>query len=206
MEANRKDHWERVYEEKAEDELSWHQDVPTVSLELAELAGLTADWSVVDIGGGTSRFVECMAGLGVDDLTVVDLSRTALDANRKSLGAHGASVKWVATDVTTWDPGRQFDLWHDRAVFHFLVEPEDRHAYIDRLLRSLKHGAFAIIGTFAPDGPDKCSGLPVARYSPESLGATLGDHFDLIAQRSQIHRTPWGSSQSFQFSLFSKID
>ncbi len=202
MDRDRSAHWDKVYGEKADADLSWHQDSPAVSLDLARLAGLSADWAVIDVGGGTSRLADRMIDLGVRDLTVVDLSRGALEATRRRLGARGAGIGWVAADITTWEPPRQYDLWHDRAVFHFLVEPGDRDAYVERVSRSLRGGGHAIIATFAPDGPETCSGLPVMRYCPESLGAVLGDRFELVAQRYDVHQTPWGRPQSFQFSLF----
>lgn len=206
MSEDRKDHWNKVYGKKSEAQLSWHEDAPSVSQELMELAGLTPKTSIIDVGGGTSRLAASLVERGLRDVTVLDLSQVALDTNKAMLGAEGRSVNWIAADITDWEPHRQYDLWHDRAVFHFLVNADDRDAYLDRLARSLKPGGHAIIATFALDGPEKCSGLPVTRYSPVSLSRTLGDSYDLLAYRFHMHHTPWGSQQSFQFSLFRKRD
>lgn len=205
MHETRKDHWERIYASKSEDALSWHQDTPAISLELARLAGVTPSHRVIDVGGGASTFTDGLIGLGVRDISVLDLSQAALDAQKARLGPRGADVAWIVADITTWSPERTYDLWHDRAVFHFLVEPSDRAAYLDCMSRALRPGGHAIIATFAPDGPEKCSGLPVARYSPETLADVLGPDYELTAQRGQKHLTPTGVAQSFQFSLFRKL-
>ncbi len=199
-----KDHWNAIYRRKAEPEMSWHQDDPAMSLELMQLAGLTTASSVIDIGGGTSRVVDHLLALGVRDLAVLDLSETALATARARLGADGADVAWIVADVTVWEPSRTYDIWHDRAVFHFLVDQVSRASYIARLWRSLSLGGHAIIATFAPDGPETCSGLPVARYSPESLSDELGPRFSLVAHRHFLHQTPWRSQQAFQYSLLRK--
>jgi len=136
----------------------------------------------------------------------LDLSESALAAARVRLGARENSVKWIAADITRWEPTQTYDIWHDRAVFHFLVKPDDRDAYIQRVSRSVIPGGHAIIATFALDGPEKCSGLPVARYSPSSLAETLGSVFSLMTDQFHLHHTPWGSQQSFQYSLFRKLN
>lgn len=194
-------HWEGVYREKEDTRLSWHQDDPSISLELCDVAGVDSGSSAIDIGGGTSRFAERLMERGLSDVSVLDLSEAALDRSRRQLGAVGEQIKWIAADVTTWSPDRNYDLWHDRAVFHFLVDADDRSAYRDRLCRCLRPNGHAMIATFALDGPEKCSGLPVVRYNPEGLSEELGDRFTLVAHRSHKHNTPWGSPQSFQFSL-----
>lgn len=206
MSRNQKEHWDDVYGRKTGSQLSWYQDTPTISLELAELAGISAGSSVIDVGGGTSNFVDCLLELGITDVSVLDLSPVALDVAGKRLGRRGETVNWIASDVTAWTPTREFDLWHDRAVFHFLVDAGDRAAYLERLSRCVRPGGHAIIATFALDGPEKCSGLPVVRYSPDSLAETLGADFMLKAHRLSLHRTPSGWPQSFQFSLFEKTD
>jgi trans-aconitate methyltransferase len=195
-------HWSAVYSRKEESELSWHQSAPSVSLDLMEKAGLTTATSVIDVGGGTSRVVDALISRGLSDLTVLDLSQAALDATRSRLGPDGQAVTWIAADITLWRPTRTYDVWHDRAVFHFLTDAKDRAAYISALSSALSTGGHAVIATFAPDGPETCSGLPVARYSPELLAETLGAGFSLIDQRFQSHTTPWGHPQSFQYSLF----
>ncbi|QPZ93384.1 class I SAM-dependent methyltransferase [Thioclava electrotropha] len=205
MNEARKDHWDRIYGNKSDSDLSWHQDAPEISLELAERAGLTPDTRVIDVGAGTSRVVDGLIARGLRDISVLDLSQAALDAQRARLGPRGADVEWIVADITRWSPQRVYDLWHDRAVFHFLVDPSDRAAYVTRLSRALRIGGHAIIVTFAPDGPETCSGLPVRRYSPEALGGVLGPDFELVAKRFQKHTTPSGNLQSFQFSLFRKL-
>jgi SAM-dependent methyltransferase len=202
MAEDRKAHWDAVYEHKAEGQLSWHQDEAGVSLDLAKLAGVTAGSSAIDIGGGTSPFAEALVGLGLTDISVLDISQVALEKAHVRLGSAGNAITWIAADITSWTPGRHFDLWHDRAVFHFLVNASDRAAYLDCLAKAAGIGGHAIIATFAPDGPETCSGLPVARYSPEDLASVLGPAFDLVAHRHHLHHTPWNKPQSFQFSLF----
>lgn len=203
--TERSDHWETVYREKSDGDLSWHQDDPAVSLDLAAVAGLTADTSVIDIGGGTSRLAEALLARGVRDVTVLALSQAALDAARARLGTDGDRVTWITGDVTRWTPTRRFDLWHDRAAFHFLVDPAGRAAYLERLDPALAPGGHALIATFAPDGPERCSGLPVVSYSPGTLAQELGPGFAPVAHRLHDHHTPWGARQSFQFSLFRKL-
>ncbi len=198
------DHWNAVYSQKAEAELSWHQDDPSVAIDLMKKAGLARHSSVIDIGAGTSRLMDSLLDLGIRDLSALDLSENALSASRHRLGARGQAVKWIVADITGWEPTRTYDIWHDRAVFHFLVNPTDQTAYIERLARSVSAGGHAIIATFALDGPEKCSGFPVARYSPESLAKTLGQSFALVLHQEHRHLTPWGHPQSFQYSLFRK--
>ncbi|WP_269583138.1 class I SAM-dependent methyltransferase [Roseibium sp. Sym1] len=204
MTQDRRTHWEKVYEEKAEAELSWTQADPGISLELSETAGITGASSVIDVGAGTSRFGARLIQRGIHDVTVLDISEFAIERARRESGEAGEAITWIVADITTWTPSRTFDLWHDRAVFHFLVDQGDRAAYIARLHRALRPGGHAIIATFALDGPDKCSGLPVVRYSPQTLGETLGEEFKLIQSRLDVHRTPWDSPQPFQFSLFER--
>lgn len=196
------EHWDAVYSKKTEAELSWHQDDPSVALELMKKAGLATTSSVIDIGAGTSRLMDRLLDLGLTDLSALDLSENALAAARARLGERGKSVKWIVADITRWEPTQTYDIWHDRAVFHFLVNPTDQIAYIQRLSRSVGPGGYAIMATFALDGPEKCSGFPVARYSPASLAETLGQAFSLVDHQFHLHETPWGTPQSFQYSLF----
>lgn len=206
MTDERLSHWEGVYSEREDTQLSWHQDDPSISLELCELAGMQSASSVIDIGSGTSRFAARLIEKGLSDIAVLDVSQSALDRSRRQLGPVSERIEWITADVTNWSPDRSYDLWHDRAVFHFLVNAEDRVLYRDRLCRCLLPGGHAIIATFPPDGPEKCSGLPVLRYDPEALRKELGEDFTLIAHRRHMHHTPWGSAQPFQFSLLRKIN
>jgi trans-aconitate methyltransferase len=200
--ASRHDHWEAVYTGKAEDQVSWFQQTPAVSLELIALTGATRNSPIIDIGGGASRLADCLVSQGYKDVTVLDLSSAALARARSRLENNANRVRWIEADVTAWEPSRDYDVWHDRAAFHFLVVPEDQAAYVARLRRALRPGGHAIIGTFAPDGPERCSGLAVRRYDATELAATLGSGFALVDTRKHEHATPWGATQRFQFSTF----
>ncbi|MBK9240265.1 MAG: class I SAM-dependent methyltransferase [Acidobacteria bacterium] len=201
---DRAQHWEVVYTTKGEREVSWFQDVPDVSLRLMRDAGLTADSCVIDVGGGDSHLVDALIGLGLECLAVLDVSQAALDRARARLGAAPASPTWIQADVTGDWSLKPMDIWHDRAVFHFLTDAHDRALYLKHLRETVKMTGTAIIATFAPDGPEKCSGLPVARYSPQALAAVLGSDFTLVDAVPQIHTTPWGATQSFQYSRFAR--
>jgi SAM-dependent methyltransferase len=200
--VSRQNHWESVYATKGEDEVSWFQEAPEPSLRLIELAGASRSSGIIDIGGGASRLVDYLVSQGYEDLTVLDLSAAALASARSRIGDKADRVTWIAADVTAWEPSRTYDVWHDRAAFHFLTDPKDQVAYVARLRRALRPGGHAIIGTFAPDGPERCSGLIVSRYDAHSLAATLGSGFELIDTRRHEHATPWGARQKFQFSTF----
>jgi 2-polyprenyl-3-methyl-5-hydroxy-6-metoxy-1,4-benzoquinol methylase len=203
--AGRKAHWENVYRTKGENEVSWFQESPAPSLELIDLAAPASDAAIVDIGGGASRLVDRLQARGFKNVTVLDLSEAALAAAKVRLGDKAAQVQWVAADVTRWYPSQSFDIWHDRAAFHFLTDPADRAAYVARLNKSIKPGGSVIIGTFALDGPEKCSGLPVNRYDAASLGEVLGGGFELVHTRQHEHATPWAAIQRFQFSVFRRV-
>jgi 2-polyprenyl-3-methyl-5-hydroxy-6-metoxy-1,4-benzoquinol methylase len=203
--VSRKTHWERVYTTKGEREVSWFQENPVPSLELIGLAGLPTDAAIIDIGGGASRLVDALAERKIGKITVLDLSAVALDAARERLGEKGADVKWVVADVTTWEPSQTYDLWHDRAALHFLTDASDRSAYVGNLKKAVRPGGHVIIGTFALDGPERCSGLPIMRYDAGVLGAILGIEFDLMDSRRHDHTTPWGAVQRFQFSTFRRL-
>ena len=208
--VSRKSHWENVYATRGEREVSWFQEDPAPSLELIALAGLSEGASVIDIGGGASRLVDALVERNIGQVTVLDLSAAALDAAKERLkqrlkdrfGSKAAGVEWVPADVTTWEPTWTYDLWHDRAAFHFLTDPADRSAYVERLKKAVKRGGYVIIGTFALDGPEKCSGLPIVRYDAASLSTILGSDFELIDALRHDHATPWGAVQRFQFSTF----
>jgi SAM-dependent methyltransferase len=197
----RQAHWEGVYTEKGENEVSWFQENPAPSLELIAQVGATAS-AIIDIGGGASRLVDNLVERGFEDVTVLDLSEAALEAAKARLGYRAAQVHWLVADATVWEPLKAYDIWHDRAAFHFLTEDHDRAAYVARLEGALKVGGYAIIATFALDGPERCSGLPVVRYDPVCLGKALGRTFQLVDTRQHTHATPWGTDQSFQFSVF----
>ena len=205
-EEARKTHWETVYTTKAENEVSWFQDNPALSLELIDLVRPAHDAAIVDVGGGASRLVDNLLARGFERVTVLDISQAALDVAKARLGRRASQVQWIAADVTKWGPAQTFDLWHDRAAFHFLVDAADRAAYIARLKKAVKPGGHVIIGTFAIDGPEKCSGLPVNRYDAARLSEELGTGFALIHARAHDHITPWHSEQHFQFCVFRRTN
>ena len=200
----RRQHWTRIYETKQERDVSWFEPTPDISLQMIDAAGLVRKSCVIDIGGGESHLVDVLLERGLTCVAVLDMAQPALQRARARLGSAADIVTWINADVTgewSWNP---VDVWHDRAAFHFLTEPQDRDRYKDKLSTLLKPDGSAIIATFAPDGPEKCSGLPVVRYSPESLAAELGSAFTLKESRRHVHTTPWGKTQSFQYSRFTR--
>lgn len=198
---SRQAHWQSTYNAKDERQVSWFQDSPEPSLTLVEEISTRTD-AIIDIGGGASRFADALLQKGFCDLTVLDLSSSALMAAKARIGPNANRINWIVADATTWQPPRIYDVWHDRAAFHFLVAEPDRNAYAWRLAKALRAGGHAVIATFALDGPERCSGLPVMRYDAEKLGQTLGAAFQLISTRPHDHTTPWGAQQAFQFSVF----
>ena len=200
---DRATHWDKAYAGKGEAGVSWFQLSPDFSLSLIESIAGGTPLSVIDIGGGASRLVDAGVARGWS-MAVLDVSHNALDIARERLGAAAGEVDWIVADITVWRPLHTYDVWHDRAVFHFLTDAGDRAAYADRLRAALKSGGHAVIATFAPDGPERCSGLPVQRYDAPSLHAAIGDGFRLAAAHREVHATPWGSTQSFQFSMFER--
>jgi SAM-dependent methyltransferase len=199
---DRQAHWQSVYATKAEREVSWFQEDPAPSLDLITETGISTDDGIIDVGGGASRLVDGLVQRGFTRVAILDLSAKALEAAKQRLGRGGEAVAWIVADVTTWNPSDTFDLWHDRAAFHFLTDPADRDAYIACLKKAVRPGGHVIIATFAPDGPERCSGLPIVRYDPEALAVTLGPTFELVGSRRHDHLTPGGNTQRFQFSRF----
>jgi 2-polyprenyl-3-methyl-5-hydroxy-6-metoxy-1,4-benzoquinol methylase len=199
---NTKEHWESIYESKPDERLSWTQPEPLLSLKL--ITQVCPSGHVLDVGGGCSVLTERLIDRGYS-VTLLDISQAALDRARAHLGERVDLVRWQVADITASPSLVPCDVWHDRAVFHFLADPEHRSAYKASLLGALAVGGHAVIGTFALDGPEKCSGLPVQRYSPASLAAELGPQFALLTSESETHKTPWGAPQAFQFSLFKRV-
>ncbi len=188
-------HWNSAYTEKGAT-VSWHQAQATTSLDLiAEVA--TPQAAVVDVGGGASTLVDGLLDRGHRDITVLDLSQVALDTARDRLGERGTTVAWRSGDLLDWQPDRTYDVWHDRAVLHFLTDEADRARYAELAARAVAPGGHAIIGTFAPDGPEQCSGLPVRRYSADDLTALLAGGFEPVRTDREAHRTPSGTIQPF---------
>lgn len=195
-------HWEEVYTRKGPAEVSWTQRSLEPSLQRIRAANLRSDAAIVDVGGGFSPLAGALVGLGFNGITVLDLAQAALDAAKSELGERARAVRFVQADVTQWRPDRAFDLWHDRAVFHFLTDPADRARYRAALDQGLKRGGRLVLATFAPDGPERCSGLPVQRWSPEGLAAELGPGFEPLESAREEHQTPWGSVQPFTWTSF----
>jgi len=195
-------HWEGVYERTGPMRVSWYQAEPGVSLQLIDRLGVTRDSAVLDVGAGASGLASALVHRGFRDVTVVDVSEHALAVCKHSLGAANTRVHLVCDDLLTWKPRRRYDVWHDRALLHFFVDPAMRAGYVDLLRRTVKPGGAVIIGAFAEDGPDHCSGLPVFRYSATGLAALLGEGFELVEQRIERHRTPAGDVQPFQWAAF----
>jgi SAM-dependent methyltransferase len=201
-----RDHWERVYSTKQTDDVSWFQAHAERSLRLIRGTGVPCSAAIIDVGGGASTLIDDLLLDGYTALTVLDLSSTALGAAKIRLGSQADKVRWVEGDITkvSLQP-HAYDVWHDRAVFHFLTNKEDRQAYVETVLRSMKRGGHVIIATFAEDGPLQCSGLPVMRYGPSELHAEFGSPFELIQHEREEHQTPFGTVQKFVYCYFRKV-
>lgn len=198
-----KAHWESIYQTKDAQQVSWYQAQPHTSLALIRRAGLQPADSIVDVGGGASTLVDHLLAEGFSAVTVLDIAAAALDVARQRLGARGQAVTWREADITDAAlPPQAYALWHDRAVFHFLGRPEDRQRYMAQLQQALRPDGWVIMATFALDGPTRCSGLDVTRYSTADLQTELGPAFELIEERPEAHHTPSGGEQKFLFSLW----
>jgi SAM-dependent methyltransferase len=197
---NAEAHWETIYRTKAPDAVSWYRPHLEISLGLIECAAQNRSAAIIDVGGGESTLVDDLIQRGFDNITVLDISPTALEATKERLRQVGERVRWLAADVTRVSlPSHSFDVWHDRAVFHFLTAAEDRAAYVRNVLDAMRPGGFVIVSAFGPEGPTRCSGLDVVRYDSESLHAEFGAHFRLIESSKELHHTPWGSAQQFLY-------
>jgi ubiquinone/menaquinone biosynthesis C-methylase UbiE len=201
-----KDHWEKVYSTKPATSVSWFQEHAATSLNIIRSTGVTQEAAIIDVGGGASTLVDDLLGSGYRNLSVLDLSLAALVAAQQRLGALSSQVAWLEADVTKVDlPQHHFDVWHDRAVFHFLTTPEDRAAYVATVLRAVKPGGHVVVATFAEDGPTQCSGLPVVRYRAEELHAEFGEAFKLLQHAREVHQTPFGTEQQFVYCYCRKL-
>jgi ubiquinone/menaquinone biosynthesis C-methylase UbiE len=195
-----KSHWEAVYGSKAPDAVSWYAPHLDRSLSYVQQTGLPKSASIIDVGGGEATLVDDLVQVGYSDVTVLDISSKALDVSRDRLGERAGGVKWIAANVLDASfPAQSFDIWHDRAVFHFLTQDADRRAYVDQVVRAVRTGGFAIVGTFGPEGPLQCSGLPVSRYAAEQLHYEFGSRFTLVEKSVHMHTTPWGAQQQFVY-------
>jgi len=204
--VNRREHWDTIFRTRDDADVSWFEAYPTVSLQMIDAAGVTRDSCIIDIGGGRSRLIDALLARNLTCLAVLDISHEALDQARQRLGDASTTVTWIESDVTGPWSLPPVDIWHDRAVFHFLVDADDRRRYVAHLHETVKAGGSAVIATFSPDGPEKCSGLPVARYSPEALATELGSAFTLTESRFYEHTTPSGAVQAFQYSRLRRVN
>jgi hypothetical protein len=200
----RQAHWDNVYATRKPDSVSWYQLSAELSLSLIRASGIARDEPIIDIGGGASVLVDQLLEAGFVDVSVLDIAESALDASKARLGSRAGQVQWIVADILSWIPARAYALWHDRAVFHFLTQETERARYRSVLARGLKSGGTAIIATFAEDGPERCSGLPVQRWSPQALASELGEDFQLVEQRRQEHLTPTGAIQKFTWCRFTR--
>lgn len=202
--TNTRTHWDTTYSTKTETQVSWYQADPQRSLEMIKSAAPNRSSSIIDIGGGASRLVDELLADGYSDLTVLDISEIALGRSKTRLGASSGKVSWIVANITQWQPPRAWNIWHDRAVFHFLTDVRDQDAYIAALKYGTASGSAVIMATFALNGPERCSGLPVQRYSPATLVARLGPDFKLYAEAAETHPTPFGTTQEFSYAAFKR--
>ena len=204
--SERRQHWEQVYHTRAPEQVSWYQLEARNSLELIRLARPDRAAAIIDIGGGASTLVDSLVDADYRDVTVLDLAPDALAIARARLGARADSVHWMTADILAAElPAARYDIWHDRAAFHFLTNPDDRARYVAQLRHALSPGGYLVMATFALDGPPRCSGLDVIRYSAESLAGELGSGFELVESVREEHRTPSGAIQRFQYSLLRDV-
>lgn len=197
-----KSHWEKIYSSKSATEVSWFQEEAEMSLGLITEVASDRNASILDVGGGASRLVDGLLREGYEKVTVLDLSSAALEQARARLGEAADRVEWLEADIRTVEfEEAAIDVWHDRAVFHFLTSEEDRKAYVRQVRRAVRPGGYVLVATFADDGPERCSGLEVARYSAQDLHAEFGSAFRLVRSEREEHVTPWGSTQKFVYCL-----
>lgn len=195
-------HWEKIYGEKAPDAVSWYRPHLEMSLELIEHAAPGRSASIIDVGGGESTLVDDLVARGYQNITVLDISQIAIDVTKKRLGSTSENIHWFVGDITSVKLERcSYDVWHDRAVFHFLTAIDARMNYVRQVAKAVKPGGHVIVSTFGPEGPTKCSGLDVVRYDAESLHQEFGVHFHLLGSSTELHRTPFGTMQQFLYCL-----
>lgn len=200
--SDRKDHWEKIYNTKALEEVSWYQPTPETSLAFIKEFNVSKTAKIIDIGGGDSFFVDHLLDLGYQDITVLDISETALSKAKQRLGEKSNRVKWIVEDASTFKPTEQYDFWHDRAAFHFLTEDNEIESYIDTVKQNIKPTGILVIGSFSEQGPIKCSGIEIKQYSESSLESRFKEHFNKIECFTVDHRTPFNTNQNFVFCSF----
>ncbi len=201
---DRKKHWETIYQTKQPDEVSWYQPTPETSLRFIEELNLKPDARIIDIGGGDSLLAEHLLDLGFQNITVVDISKAAIERAKKRIGKQAETITWVVADVTQFEPTEDYDLWHDRAAFHFLTEQQEIHSYLETAHKSITPDGIMVVGTFSKEGPEKCSGLPVSQYSESSMTKQMQPLFEKIECITVNHETPFDTVQNFTFCSFKK--
>jgi 2-polyprenyl-3-methyl-5-hydroxy-6-metoxy-1,4-benzoquinol methylase len=195
-------HWDKIYREKAPDAVSWYRPHLETSLALIEKVAPSRDASIIDVGGGESTLVDDLLAHGYQNVSVLDVSQTAIDVTKQRLGPAAERVHWLAADITSAEfPSSTYDVWHDRAVFHFLTKTDQRLAYVRQVARAVKPGGHVLVSTFGPEGPTKCSGLEVIRYDADSLHAEFGIRFHMLNSIKELHNTPFGTTQQFLYCL-----
>lgn len=204
MDTERKTHWETVYETKNPNEVSWTQEIPKTSLDFIKSFGLSKTAKIIDIGGGDSKLVDFLIEEGFENISVLDISKKALDKAKLRLGDKAQKVNWIVSDITQFEPNTTYDVWHDRATFHFLTTPEQISKYIETAQKSIT--GYLIIGTFSENGPKKCSGLDIRQYNETTLSNELKAGFEKINCVTEDHKTPFGTSQNFLFCSFKKVN
>ena len=197
-------HWDKVYSEKAPTEVSWYEPMPQISLELIRSCGISKDAAIIDIGGGDSFLAEFLVSLGYTDVTVVDISSKAIERAKERMCEKADEVKWIIADASKFEPERSYDLWHDRAAFHFLTGDDQKKDYLERVQKAVKPGGYVIMGTFSNKGPEKCSGLTVQRYSVNDICQFFEKEFSMLNGKNVDHQTPSGVTQNFTFCSFQK--
>ena len=202
MNLERKKHWETVYETKNPNEVSWTQEIPKPSLAFIKSFGLARSAKIIDIGGGDSTLVDHLLNEGFENITVLDISERSLEKARLRLGEKGKSITWIVSDILDFEPTETYDIWHDRAAFHFLTTEEEIEKYKSIVAKAVQ--SYLVIGTFSENGPLKCSGLEISQYSEEKLSSTFEDHFEKIGTVLEDHQTPFGTTQNFLFCSFKK--
>lgn len=202
--GDKKEHWEKIYTTKEFKETSWFQKKPVVSLDIIESLGLSREARIIDIGGGDSYLVDNLLDLGYKNLNVLDISEVAIEKAKTRIGEKAGKVIWIVSDAVNYKADKKFDLWHDRAAFHFLTEEKKINTYLDNLKASVKPGGYVILATFSEKGPEKCSGITIKQYSAQDMERLFEKDFEIVRVENIDHTTPWGDKQNFTFGLFRK--
>ena len=206
MNNNLKNHWEKIYQNKNEDEVSWFQKTPDTSIDIINSIKIIKQSKIIDVGSGRSRLLKTLIEQGYNNLTYLDISESAAKKSKIFLGEQSENIQWIVKDILKFEPKQNFDVWHDRAVFHFLTEQNKIKKYVDLVSRNISHNGYLIIGTFSEQGPLKCSGLEVSRYSESLIKTTFCESFSLLNSFKIDHSTPFNTTQNFLFSVLKKIN